>query len=78
MKYFLEFVVNALVENQDDIDIEQVDSPRSTIFYIRIHPSDVGKLIGKNGRTIGAIRTILNAVGRENNTRVQVEVVEDY
>lgn len=77
MKYFLEFIVRALVDHHEEVDIEQVDHPRSTIFYVRIHPDDVGKIIGKSGRTIGAIRTMLNAAMKDDNRRVQVEVIEE-
>ncbi|MFZ5805892.1 MAG: KH domain-containing protein [Verrucomicrobiota bacterium] len=76
MKYFLEFVVSALVENREDVFIDQVEEARATVFYIRIHPSDVGRVIGKSGKTIGAIRTILNAA-RDDGKRVQVEIVEN-
>lgn len=76
MKYFLEYVVDALVDHAEDVDIQQVDSDRSTIFYLHLHPDDVGKVIGRNGRTISAIRNVLSSAAKENR-RVQIEIVEE-
>jgi predicted RNA-binding protein YlqC (UPF0109 family) len=76
MKYFLEFVVSALVDRKEEVDIGQSETPRGVIYFIRVHPSDAGKVIGKNGKTIAAIRTILNSVVTDGK-RVQVEVVDD-
>jgi len=76
MKYFLEYVVNALVDHSEDVDIQQVENDRSTVFYVHLHPDDVGKVIGRNGHTINAIRNVLCSAAKENR-RVQIEIVEE-
>ncbi len=76
MKPFLEYVVKALVDNPDDVDIKEVDGERVVLFELRLHPSDVGKVIGKNGRTITAIRTLLTGAGAKHGKRAMLEIVE--
>jgi predicted RNA-binding protein YlqC (UPF0109 family) len=76
MKYFLQFVIESLVSHRDRVMIDQVDTDKATIFYIQVHSEDIGRIIGKNGRTIGAIRTVINSAARDDR-RVRVEIVED-
>lgn len=76
MKYFLEYVVSALVDHVQDVDIQQVDNDRASIFYVHLHPDDIGKVIGKNGRTIGALRNILNSASKDHR-RIQIEIIEE-
>ncbi|MFH1066961.1 MAG: KH domain-containing protein [bacterium] len=75
MKYFLEFVAGALAEYASEVDVEQVEEPNTTIFYVHVHPADIGKLIGKHGRTISAMRAVLNAASKDK--RIRVEIVEN-
>ena len=60
MKELVEYIVRALVDNPDAISVTEVDGERTIIFELRCHQDDVGKIIGKSGKTIGAIRTLLN------------------
>lgn len=76
MKHFLDYVLRRLVDNPDDVDIREVDGEKTITFQVSLHPDDVGKVIGKNGRTISAIRTVLNAAGSKTDTRVIVEICE--
>lgn len=76
MKYFVEFVVRALVDFPDEVDIQEVDGGDSLTYYIRLNPQDIGKVIGRNGRTISAIRNILHAAAKVEK-RVQVEILEE-
>lgn len=75
MKYFLEFVAGALAEHASEVDVEQVEEQNATTFYIHVHPADIGRLIGKHGRTISAMRSILNAASKDK--RIRVEIVEN-
>jgi predicted RNA-binding protein YlqC (UPF0109 family) len=76
MKYFVEFVVRAVVDFPDEVDIQEVDGGDSLTYYIRLNPQDIGKVIGRNGRTISAIRNILHAAAKVEK-RVQVEILEE-
>ena len=76
MKHFLEYVVRSLVDNPDDVQITEVTAGNDTGFRIGLHPADVGLIIGKGGRTISAIRSLINAVNKAGN-HLAVEVVEN-
>jgi predicted RNA-binding protein YlqC (UPF0109 family) len=73
MRYFLEMVLGRLVTHPDEIDVEETGDDRGILFRIRVNPEDLGRIIGRNGRTIEAIRSLLNAASRDNR-RVLVEV----
>jgi predicted RNA-binding protein YlqC (UPF0109 family) len=76
MKHFLEFVVRSLVDNPDDVQISEVTGERETGYRVGLHPADVGLVIGKGGRTISAIRSVINAANKAG-THLSVEVVEN-
>jgi predicted RNA-binding protein YlqC (UPF0109 family) len=76
MKHFLEFVARSLVDNTDDVQISEVGAPGQEVYRIGLHPADVGVVIGKGGRTIGAIRSIINTASRTGE-HLAVEVVEN-
>ena len=73
MRYFLEMVLGKLVTHPDEIDVEETGDDRGILFRIRVNPDDLGRIIGRNGRTIEAIRYLLNAASRDGR-RVFVEV----
>jgi len=77
MRYFLEFVLQRLIDHPDDVDLRQIEEERHLTFQVSVHPDDLGKVIGKNGRTINAIRGMLNAAGTRNDLRVTVELFEN-
>ena len=76
MKELIEFVVKALVDHPDDLRIAEIEGERTIVFELRCHPEDVGKVIGKSGKTVGAIRTLLSTVAARQNKRAMLEVVE--
>lgn len=76
MKHFLEFVVRSLVDNPDDVQVSEVTGERETSYRVGLHPADVGLVIGKGGRTISAIRSVINAANKAG-THLSVEVVEN-
>ena len=76
MKHFLDFVARSLVDNPDDVQISETGKEGEEVFRIGLHPADVGLVIGKGGRTISAIRNIINTANRGDSS-LAVEVVEN-
>ncbi len=76
MKDLVEMVTKALVDNPEVVDVRQVDGERSVILEVRVHPDDVGKVIGRNGRIIESIRTIVKAAAAKQNKKATVEIVQ--
>ena len=61
MKDLVEAIAKALVDNPDQVQVRAIEGEHLTVFELRVHTSDIGKVIGRQGRTAQAIRTILNA-----------------
>lgn len=74
MQYFIEFAVSALVDKPDEVEIQDSEVRGREVFEIYVNPGDVGRVIGKKGRTIKAIRSVVQSVARHRNQSVQVEV----
>ena len=68
-------VVEALVDEPGDVDIARSDSDTSISYEITVNPDDVGKVIGRQGRIIKAIRTVMRAAGSVNGEQVNVDVL---
>lgn len=77
MQAFLEYVVKGLVQNPDAVTVTPVERQGTTVYELRLHPSDVGKVIGRQGMTINAIRSLLLAGSAKQGLRCSVEIVED-
>ena len=76
MKNMLLSIVRRLVDHPGDIQLSQLAGDSTVIFELRCHADDVGKVIGKDGKTVTAIRTLLNAMAAREGRRAVVEVVE--
>ncbi len=76
MKELIEYVVKTLIDHPEDLRITEIEGERTVVFELRCHPEDVGKVIGKSGKTVGAIRTLLSTVAARQNRRAMLEVVE--
>ena len=76
MREFLEFVVRQLVEFPDDTVLTEIPSGRMTTFRLRLRQSDVGRVIGRNGQTIHAIRALLASSAARHGQRAMLEIVE--
>ncbi|MBP7276106.1 MAG: KH domain-containing protein [Kiritimatiellae bacterium] len=76
MKELLEYMVRLLVDHPNDVRITEVDGAKTAIFELRCHAEDIGKIIGKSGKTISAIRVILGTAAAKQGRRAMVEVVE--
>jgi predicted RNA-binding protein YlqC (UPF0109 family) len=77
MQAFLEYVVKGLVQNPDAVTITPVEREGTTVYELRLDPADVGKIIGRQGMTINAIRSLLLAGSAKKGMRCTVEIVED-
>jgi predicted RNA-binding protein YlqC (UPF0109 family) len=77
MEAFLEFVVKGLVQHPEDVTITPVQRNGMTIYELRLHETDVGRIIGRQGMTINAIRALLLAGSAKQGLRCAVEIVED-
>jgi hypothetical protein len=77
MQAFLEYVVKGLVQHADAVTITPVVREDMTLYELRLHPQDVGKIIGRQGQTINAIRSLLLAGSAKKGVRCTVEIVED-
>jgi predicted RNA-binding protein YlqC (UPF0109 family) len=73
---FLEGVIKAIVDNHDDVQIERRVDEQGVLLSLTVHRDDMGKIIGKEGSTAKAIRTILRIVGMKNNRRVNLKILE--
>jgi predicted RNA-binding protein YlqC (UPF0109 family) len=74
-KEFLLYIIRALVDEPDEVDIHVVEGEKSTIFELKVAPADIGKVIGKNGRIAKAIRTILNAAIAKSGKRISLDIL---
>jgi predicted RNA-binding protein YlqC (UPF0109 family) len=76
MREFLEFVIRQLVEYPDEMMLSEIPSGKMTIFKVQLRQSDVGRVIGRNGQTIHAIRALLASSAARHGQRATLEIVE--
>jgi hypothetical protein len=77
MQEYLAYVVKGLVQNPDAVTVTPVERGGTTIYELRMDPADVGKIIGRQGATINAIRSLLLAGSAKKGMRCSVEIVEE-
>lgn len=75
-KAFLEYVVKALVDNPDDVKIDRTVDEMGVLITMTVNSADMGKIIGRQGNTAKAIRTLLRVIGMKNNARVNLKINE--
>jgi predicted RNA-binding protein YlqC (UPF0109 family) len=75
-KEFVEYVVRAIVNNPNDVKVERTVDERGVLILLHINQADMGFVIGRQGQTARAIRTLLKIVGTKNNARVNLKIVE--
>ncbi len=76
MKQILESIVKSLVDKPRDVQVTEVSGEKTIIFELRCDAKDIGKIIGKSGKTVGAMRTIMNAMAAKQGRKVTLEVVD--
>ena len=77
MQAFLEYVVKGLVQHPDAVSVTPVPREGTTIYELRLHQDDVGKIIGRQGMTINALRSLLVAGSAKKGLRCSLEIVEE-
>ncbi|KKQ44309.1 MAG: hypothetical protein US63_C0029G0016 [Candidatus Moranbacteria bacterium GW2011_GWC2_37_8] len=73
---FLEFAVKALVDNPEDVKVERKIDEMGVLITLDVNPADMGMVIGREGQTAKALRTILRVIGARNNARVNLKINE--
>ena len=76
MREMVEYMAKALVDDSDKVNVTEVEGERVTVIELRVAPGDLGKVIGKQGRTARALRTILNANATKLRKRAVLEIIE--
>ena len=76
MKETVETIIKALVDNTEAVDVRATERNGSTIIEVRVAPEDMGKIIGKQGRTVRALRSLAHAVGVKKKQRFVLEIME--
>ena len=76
MKDTLEFIARNLVDEPDSVEVTEVEDDRGTLLSLKVAPDDMGKVIGKGGRTARAIRTIMKAASVKTDQHGHVEIID--
>jgi predicted RNA-binding protein YlqC (UPF0109 family) len=76
MKDVLETIAKSLVDAPNEVQITEVNGDKTIIFELRCNAKDVGKIIGKSGKTVGAMRTILNSMASKQGRKAMLEIVD--
>jgi len=77
MKNLIDYIAKALVDNPDDVNVSEVEGNQTSILELKVAKEDLGKVIGKQGRTARAMRTLLSAASAKINKRTVLEIIED-
>ncbi len=75
MKGFLDYVIRMLIQHPQEYVLTEVDGGRTHYYRVELHRDDVGRVIGKSGHTIAAIRNLLNVRADKEDIRVQIEII---
>ena len=77
MKDFIEFLSLALVDDPSAVEVREVTGDQTTVIELKVAKSDTGKVIGREGRTAGALRTLLTGISAKHRRRAVLEILED-
>jgi hypothetical protein len=76
MKDLVKYIAQALVDSPDEVAVSEIEGEQTSVIELRVAKDDLGKIIGKHGRTAQSIRTILSAASAKNKKRAVLEIVE--
>ncbi len=75
MKEFIAYLIKNLVDQPDAVDVQVVDGQQGTVIEVKVSPEDVAKVVGRQGRTIKSLRTLVMTVGARFGRRVRLELI---
>jgi len=76
MKELIAYIAKAIVNSPNDVQVQEIEGEKTTIIELRVAPDDMGKVIGKQGKTARAIRSILSAAAARHNKKAVLEILE--
>ena len=76
MKELLIYIAQNLVDNPDEVSVTERETESETVFELRVDPSDMGKVIGRQGRIAKEIRTLMRSVAQRHGKRISVDIVD--
>lgn len=76
MKELIELISKKLVEHPEDVEVRVIEGEQGNTYELRVHPDDMGRVIGKNGRVAKAVRTLIGSAAAKQNVRASLEIVE--
>ena len=76
LKDLVTYIAKSIVDNPDQVEVNEVEGERAVVFELRVAPEDMGKVIGKKGRAIHAVRALVQAAAAKEGKRATVEILE--
>ncbi len=73
---FVEYIVKQIAEHPESVEVTRAVDEMGVLITLKVHPDDMGKIIGKNGQTAKSLRILLRVIGSKNNARVNLKIVE--
>jgi len=73
---FVEYIIKAIVANPDDVKVDRTVDERGVLLTLHVNPTDIGYVIGRQGQTAKAVRTLTKIIGAKNNARVNLKIME--
>jgi predicted RNA-binding protein YlqC (UPF0109 family) len=77
MKELVQYLAKSLVRNPDAVEVKETQTDDASVFELKVAKEDLGRIIGKQGRTAKSIRTLLNAAASRGNRKIVLEIVEE-
>ncbi|ACI18902.1 MULTISPECIES: KH domain-containing protein [Dictyoglomus] len=76
MKELLEYIIKAIVQKPEEVEVREVEGTKSVILEVKVAPEDRGRVIGKQGQTVKALQTIVRVAGLKKGKKVVIEVLQ--
>lgn len=77
MKTLIEFIAKKLVEHPEDVQVRKIENDEGQVVELRVHDDDMGRVIGKDGRTAKAMRTLVSTAAGKKGTQATLEIIEE-
>ena len=77
MNQLIEYIARALVDHPEAVELKSTPSDQGTLYELKVAPDDVGKVIGRDGRTVNALRTVLAAAAVKKGEKARLEILDD-